>query len=121
VAALAVYNALVARLVFSSLMSIADDGAGLRAPAARAAPGSGWAPGRGARLLAVAARSCSRRALLESATLRVDFRVPGRVLDLSSERVSEWLDPAERLLQQAPDLRAAPRDRWFAAPPLHPA
>jgi hypothetical protein len=36
----------------------------------------------------------------ESVTLRLDFSFLARVLDLRGERVSTWLDPAERLLNK---------------------
>src|SRR6266851_4348403 len=72
-------------------------------------------------LLAVAAAVLLTVVLYsESATLRVDFAFLARVLDLSSERVSEWLDPAERLLNKlliyGPPLVVA----WFLRRrPLH--
>jgi len=56
----------------------------------------------------------------ESATLRVDFAFLERVLDLSADRVSDWLDPAERLVNKlliyGPPLAVA----WFLRRrPLH--
>ena len=116
------FNALVAPLVFSSLIEYPL--MMVLACVLFAAPRSlGLGLGVGARraLLAVAAAVLLTVVLYsESATLRVDFAFLARVLDLSSERVSEWLDPAERLLNKlliyGPPLVVA----WFLRRrPLH--
>src|SRR5216683_7352431 len=116
------FNALVAPLVFSSLIEYPL--MMVLACVLFAAPRSlGLGLGVGARraLLAVAAAVLLTVVLYsESATLRVDFALLARVLDLSSERVSEWLDPAERLLNKlliyGPPLVVA----WFLRRrPLH--
>src|SRR6266853_1291400 len=116
------FNALVAPLVFSSLIEYPL--MMVLACVLLAAPRSlGLGLGVGARraLLAVAAAVLLTVVLYsESATLRVDFAFLARMLDLSSERVSEWLDPAERLLNKlliyGPPLVVA----WFLRRrPLH--
>src|SRR6266851_1866629 len=118
----ALFTALVAPLVVSSL--IEHPLMMVLACVLFAAPRSlGLGLGVGARraLLAVAAAVLLTVVLYsESATLRVDFAFLARVLDLSSERVSEWLDPAERLLNKlliyGPPLVVA----WFLRRrPLH--
>jgi hypothetical protein len=96
------FNALVAPIVFPSLIEYplvmvlacvllhARGGAriGLGAGAVRAAA------------LALGAVALALVLYSESATLRVDFSFLGRVLDWSGARVSEWLDPTERLLNK---------------------
>ncbi len=116
------FNALVAPLVFSSLIEYPlmmvlacvlltlPRGAGLGLDRA----------GRGALVAVVAAAVLAVVLYSESITLRVDFSFLARVLDLGSERVSEWLDPAERLLNKlliyGPPLVIA----WFLRRrPLH--
>jgi hypothetical protein len=116
------FNALVAPLVFSSLIEyplmMVLACVLLAAPSS---PGLGLGVGARRALLAVAAAVLLTVVLYsESATLRVDFAFLARVLDLGSERVSEWLDPAERLLNKlliyAPPLVIA----WFLRRrPLH--
>jgi len=96
------FNALVAPLVFSSLIEyplmMVLACVLLAAPSS---PGLGLGVGARRALLAVAAAVLLTVVLYsESVTLRVDFAFLARVLDLSSERVSEWLDPAERLLNK---------------------
>ncbi len=116
------FNALVAPLVFSSLIEyplMMVLACVLLAATRSAALG----PGGGARraLLAVAAAAALALVLYsESATLRVDFAFLERVLDLSADRVSDWLDPAERLVNKlliyGPPLAVA----WFLRRrPLH--
>jgi hypothetical protein len=116
------FNALVAPLVFSSLIEyplmMVLACVLLAAPRS---PGLGLGVGARRALLAVAAAVLLTVVLYsESATLRVDFAFLARVLALSSERVSEWLDPAERLLNKlliyGPPLVVA----WFLRRrPLH--
>ena len=81
-------------------------------------------PGRAARrraLLAVAAAAALALVLYsESATLRVDFAFLARVLEWSSAQVSDWLDPTERLAEQAADLRPAAGGGLAPAPPPAP-
>jgi SAM-dependent methyltransferase len=96
------FNALVAPLVFSSLIEYPL--MMVLACVLLAAPRSAaLGLGEGARraLLAVAAAAALALVLYsESATLRVDFAFLERVLDLSADRVSDWLDPAERLVNK---------------------
>ena len=116
------FNALVAPLVFSSLIEyplmMVLASVLLAAPRS---PGLGLGAGARRALLAVAAAVLLTVVLYsESATVRVDFAFLARVLDLGSERVSEWLDPAERLLNKlliyGPPLVVA----WFLRRrPLH--
>ena len=96
------FNALVAPLVFSSLieyplmMVLACVLLAMRR-------GDGLLGGAGGRraLVAVAIAIVLTVVLYsESVTLRLDFSFLARVLDLSGERVSTWLDPAERLLNK---------------------
>jgi SAM-dependent methyltransferase len=116
------FNALVAPLVFSSLIEyplMMVLACVLLAAARGAALGLDGGARRG--LLAVAAAAALALVLYsESATLRVDFAFLERVLDLSSTRVTDWLDPAERLLNKlliyGPPLVVA----WFLRRrPLH--
>ena len=96
------FNALVAPLVFSSLIEyplMMVLACVLLAAPRSAALGLGGGAGRA--LLAVAAAAALALVLYsESATLRVDFAFLERVLDLSADRVSDWLDPAERLVNK---------------------
>jgi SAM-dependent methyltransferase len=116
------FNALVAPLVFSSLIEYPLMMV-LACVLLAAARGAALGLGGGARraLLAVAAAAALALVLYsESATLRVDFAFLERVLDLSATRVSDWLDPAERLLNKlliyGPPLVVA----WFLRRrPLH--
>ena len=116
------FNALVAPLVFSSLIEypLMMVLACVLLAAARGAA-LGLCGGARRALLAVAAAAALALVLYsESATLRVDFAFLERVLDLSSTRVSDWLDPAERLLNKlliyGPPLVVA----WFLRRrPLH--
>jgi hypothetical protein len=96
------FNALVAPLVFSSLieyplmMVLACVLLAMRR-------GDGLLGGAGGRraLVAVAIAIVLTVVLYsESVTLRLDFSFLARVLDLRGERVSTWLDPAERLLNK---------------------
>ena len=116
------FNALVAPLVFSSLIEYPLMMV-LACVLLAATQSTGLGLGRGARraLLAVAAAAALALVLYsESATLRVDFAFLERVLDLSADRVSDWLDPAERLVNKlliyGPPLAVA----WFLRRrPLH--
>src|SRR3984893_1592180 len=116
------FNALVAPLVFSSLIEyplmMVLACVLLAAPSS---PGLGLGAGARRALLAVAAAVLLTAVLYsESATLRVDFAFLARVLDLSSERVSEWLDPAGRPLHQLPIYVPPPAVAWFLRRrPLH--
>ncbi|HJV55313.1 MAG TPA: hypothetical protein VJ971_05045 [Methylomirabilota bacterium] len=96
------FNALVAPLVFSSLIEyplMMVLACVLLAAPRSAALGLGGGARRA--LLAVAAAAALALVLYsESATLRVDFAFLERVLDLSADRVSDWLDPAERLVNK---------------------
>ena len=96
------FNALVAPLLFSSLieyplmMVLACVLLAMRR-------GDGLLGGAGGRraLVAVAIAIVLTVVLYsESVTLRLDFSFLARVLDLRGERVSTWLDPAERLLNK---------------------
>jgi SAM-dependent methyltransferase len=116
------FNALVAPLVFSSLIEyplMMVLACVLLAATRSAALGLGGGARRA--LLAVAAAAALALVLYsESATLRVDLAFLERVLDLSAERVSDWLDPAERLVNKlliyGPPLAVA----WFLRRrPLH--
>jgi SAM-dependent methyltransferase len=116
------FNALVAPLVFSSLIEYPLMMV-LACVLLAATQSTGLGLGRGARraLLAVAGAAALALVLYsESATLRVDFAFLERVLDLSADRVSDWLDPAERLVNKlliyGPPLAVA----WFLRRrPLH--
>ena len=116
------FNALVAPLVFSSLIEYPLMMV-LACVLLTATQGAGLGLGGGGRraLLAVAGAAALALVLYsESATLRVDFAFLERVLDLSADRVSDWLDPAERLVNKlliyAPPLAVA----WFLRRrPLH--
>jgi SAM-dependent methyltransferase len=116
------FNALVAPVVFSSLIEYPLMMV-LACVLLAAAQGAALGLGEGARraLLAVAVAAALALVLYsESATLRVDFAFLERVLDLSADRVSDWLDPAERLLNKlliyGPPLALA----WFLRRrPLH--
>ncbi len=96
------FNALVAPLVFSSLIEYPLMMV-LACVLLAATQSAGLGLGRGGprALLAVAAAAALALVLYsESATLRVDFAFLERVLDLSPDRVSDWLDPAERLVNK---------------------
>lgn len=96
------FNALVAPVVFSSLIEYPLMMV-LACVLLAAAEGAALGLGAGARraLLAVAAAAALALVLYsESATLRLDFAFLERVLDLGADRVSDWLDPAERLLNK---------------------
>ncbi|HKW91250.1 MAG TPA: fused MFS/spermidine synthase [Methylomirabilota bacterium] len=93
------FNALVAPLVFSSLieyplmMVLACVLLG-----ARRAPRLGLGPGAVGGLLVVAAVAALTLILYsESITLKVDLSFLARVLDWSSDLVGRWLDPTERI------------------------
>ncbi|HTI56061.1 MAG TPA: hypothetical protein VMC04_17620 [Verrucomicrobiae bacterium] len=116
------FNALVAPLVFSSLIEyplMMVLACVLLAATRSAALGLGDGARRA--LLAVAAAAALALVLYsESATLRVDFAFLERVLDVGADRVSDWLDPAERLVNKlliyGPPLAVA----WFLRRrPLH--
>ena len=116
------FNALVAPVVFSSLIEYPLMMV-LACVLLAAAEGAALGLGAGARraLLAVAAAAALALVLYsESATLRVDFGFLERVLDLGADRVGDWLEPAERLLNKlliyGPPLAVA----WFLRRrPLH--
>jgi SAM-dependent methyltransferase len=116
------FNALVAPVVFSSLIEYPLMMV-LACVLLAAAEGAALGLGTGARraLLAVAAAAALALVLYsESATLRVDFAFLERVLDVGADRVSDWLDPAERLANKlliyGPPLAVA----WFLRRrPLH--
>ncbi|HET8533879.1 MAG TPA: fused MFS/spermidine synthase [Methylomirabilota bacterium] len=116
------FNALVAPLVFSSLIEYPLMMV-LACVLLAASEGAALGLGTGARraLLAVAAAAALALVLYsESATLRLDFAFLERVFDPSADRVSDWLDPAERLLNKlliyGPPLAVA----WFLRRrPLH--
>ena len=109
------FNALVAPLVFSSLIEYPL--VMVLACVLLAIPrGDGLLGGPGGRraLIAVAVAILLTLVLYsESITLRLDFSFLARVLDLGADRVSAWLDPAERLLNKlllyGPPLAVA----WF--------
>ena len=96
------FNALVAPTVFSSLIEYPL--MMVLACVLLAAPrGAGLGLGGDARRALLAVVLAAALALVlysESATIRIDFSFLARVLDLGSERVSAWLDPAERLLNK---------------------
>jgi SAM-dependent methyltransferase len=116
------FNALVAPVVFSSLIEyplMMVLACVLLAAAESAALGLG-AGARHAMLAVAVAAALALVLYSESATLRVDFAFLERVLDLRADRVSDWLDPAERLLNKlliyGPPLAVA----WFLRRrPLH--
>jgi len=115
------FNALVAPVVFSSLIEYPLMMV-LACVLLAAAEGAAVGLGAGARraLLAAAAAALALVLYSESATLRVDFAFLARVLDVGADRVSDWLDPAERLLNKlliyGPPLAVA----WFLRRrPLH--
>jgi hypothetical protein len=96
------FNALVAPVVFSSLIEYPLMMV-LACVLLTAAEGAALGLGAGARraLLAVAAAAALALVLYsESATLRVDFAFLERVADVGADRVSDWLDPAERLVNK---------------------
>ena len=115
------FNALVAPVVFSSLIEYPLMMV-LACVLLAAAEGAAVGLGAGARRALVAAAAAALALVLysESATLRVDFAFLARVLDVGADRVSDWLDPAERLLNKlliyGPPLAVA----WFLRRrPLH--
>ena len=114
------FNALVAPLLFPSLIEyplVMVLGAALLT--ARGGAGMGSGAGRAA-AVALLAPALALVLYSVSATLRVDSAFLGRVLDWSSERVTERLDPVERRLNRilvyAPPLAVA----WLVRRrPLH--
>ena len=96
------FNALVAPLVFSSLVEYPL--VMVLACVLLAVPrGDGLLGGaRSRRALVAVAIAIVLTVVLysESVMLRIDFSFLARVLDVSAERVSAWLDPAERLLNK---------------------
>ena len=97
------FNALLAPLVFSSLIEypLVMVLACVLLRADRGGAGLGLGPGAlraAALVLAVAALALVLYS--ESATLRVDFSFLARVLEWSSARVGDWLDPIERPLNK---------------------
>ncbi len=96
------FNALVAPIVFPSLIEYPLVMV-LACVPLRARGGARIGRGAGAvRATALVLGAVALALVLysESATLRVDFSFLSRVLDWSSARVSEWLDPTERLLNK---------------------
>ena len=93
------FNALLAPLIFSSLIEyplvMVLACVLLRAGRGEARLGLGAGAGRDAGLV-VAVAALALVLYSESATLRVDFSFLARVLEWSSARVGEWLDPIER-------------------------
>src|SRR6266849_6308503 len=97
------FNALLAPLVFSSLIEypLVMVLACVLLHAGRGGAGLGLGPG--ALRAAVSVLLVAALALVlysESATLRVDFSFLARVLEWSSARVGDWLDPIERPLNK---------------------
>lgn len=97
------FNALLAPLIFSSLIEyplvMVLGCVLLRAGRGEARLGLGLGAARDAGLV-VAVAALALVLYSESATLRVDFSFLARVLEWSSARVGEWLDPIERLLNK---------------------
>ena len=97
------FNALLAPLIFSSLIEypLVMVLACVLLRAGRGGAGLGLGPG--ALRAAVSVLLVAALALVlysESATLRVDFSFLARVLEWSSARVGDWLDPIERPLNK---------------------
>jgi hypothetical protein len=96
------FNALVAPLVFSSLIEYPL--VMVLACVLLAMPGGGDLLGvaGGRRVLIAVAVAIVLTAVLysESITVRFDFAFLARVLDLGADRVGAWLDPAERVLNK---------------------
>ena len=97
------FNALLAPLIFSSLIEypLMMVLACVLLRAGRGGAGLGLGPG--ALRAAVSVLLVAALALVlysESATLRVDFSFLARVLEWSSARVGDWLDPIERPLNK---------------------
>src|SRR5712692_2913561 len=97
------FNALLAPLIFSSLIEypLVMVLACVLLHAGRGGAGLGLGPG--ALRAAVSVLLVAALALVlysESATLRVDFSFLARVLEWSSARVGDWLDPIERPLNK---------------------
>ena len=97
------FNALLAPLIFSSLIEypLMMVLACVLLRASRGGAGLGLGPG--ALRAAVSVLLVAALALVlysESATLRVDFSFLARVLEWSSARVGDWLDPIERPLNK---------------------
>jgi hypothetical protein len=97
------FNALLAPLIFSSLIEyplvMVLACVLLRAGRGEARLGLGPGAARDAGLVA-AVTALALVLYSESATLRVDFSFLARVLEWSSARVGEWLDPIERPLNK---------------------
>ena len=97
------FNALLAPLIFSSLIEyplvMVLACVLLRAGRGEARLGLGPGAARDAGLV-VAVAALALVLYSESATLRVDFSFLARVLEWSSARVGEWLDPIERPLNK---------------------
>jgi len=95
------FNALLAPLVFSSLIEYPL--VMVLACVLLRAGGAGLGLGPGALRAAALVPAVAALALVlysESATLRVDFSFLARVLEWSSARVGDWLDPIERPLNK---------------------
>ena len=98
------FNALLAPLIFSSLIEypLVMVLACVLLRAGRGDAGLGLGPGaRRAAGLVLLVAALALVLYSESATLRVDFAFLARVLQWSSARVGEWLDPTERTLNKA--------------------
>lgn len=97
------FNALLAPLIFSSLIEypLVMVLACVLLRAGRGGAGFGLGPGalRAAALVLLVA-ALALVLYSESATLRVDFSFLARVLEWSSARVGDWLDPIERPLNK---------------------
>lgn len=97
------FNALLAPLIFSSLIEypLVMVLACVLLRAGRGGAGLGLGPGalRAAALVLLVA-ALALVLYSESATLRVDFSFLARVLEWSSARVGDWLDPIERPLNK---------------------
>jgi len=93
------FNALLAPLIFSSLIEypLVMVLACVLLRAGRGEAGLGLGPGAARdAVLVVAVAALALVLYSESATLRVDFSFLARVLEWSSARVGDWLDPIER-------------------------